>query len=86
MIWQQYFDSIPESPENVADLKPFAIPNTVLPNPINTISRKTALSVDDGIHNVDTVAFRNFNPSQCRRALKIAEAEVISAERMDQLT
>ena len=85
--WQEYFDSMPNNPENVTNLKPFIIPNTFLNSaiPNNTNVRKAALPIDDGIRDVDPVTFRDFNPSSRRRALKTAETEVWASQRMDEL-
>ena len=61
--WQEYFDSMPNNPENVTNLKPFIIPNTFLNSaiPNNTNVRKAALPIDDGIRDVDPVTFIDFN-------------------------
>ena len=75
-----------DSPSSVTDVKPFIIPNKVLftPNANNANPRNTALSVDDGIWHVDPDTFRSFNPSHRKRALKTAE--ILSSERMDELS
>ena len=57
--WQQYFDSLPDSPANVTNLKPFVIPNVVLntANANKANFRITALPIDDGIRHFNPVTF-----------------------------
>ena len=80
--WQEYFDTMPNNPENVTNLKPFIIPNTSLNSaiPNNTHVRKPALPIDDGIRGVDPATFRGFNPFSRRHALKRAESKVWASQ------
>ena len=67
--WQQYFDSLPDSPANVTNLKPFVIANVVLntANANNANFRSTALPIDDGIRHFNPVTF---NLSHRKHALQ----------------